>query len=290
MPVSKFTAQTLSIFLFTNWFLSGCTPFHQTSVAPTGTTPSTAASTPTLLPTTEATPRTLDMGWDLLQSGLERRLLNIYDNNNQFVESLHILRLNQNLFRLDVAYNEIPKDLEDWQAETKALIVVNGGYFRIEDDKYIPNGLAIVKGKAFGDSYDTFAGMLAINENGAELRWLANNPYDPTEELWAGLQSFPLLVKPDGKLGFSKQNEDNLQARRTVIGQDKDGKLFFMVASKGYFTLHQLSAFLTASDLNLDIAINLDGGPSSGIIMDNYPQETISAQTPLPIVILVYSR
>lgn len=290
MPIFKYSPCVLSVFFITNWLLSSCTSLRQIDITPTRTTSPTITLSPTLIPTIEVTPSTLDTGWSLLQPGLEKRLLNIYNNQNQLLESLHMLRLDQNLFRLDVAYDETPKDLKNWQAETKASIVVNGGYFRVENDKYIPNGLTIINGKAFGDGYDTFAGMLAINEKSTELRWLANEPYNSTERLVAALQSFPLLIKPGGELGFSKQYEDNLKARRTVIGQDKGGKLFFIVASEGYFTLHELSAYLTESDLNLDIAINLDGGPSSGIIIDNFPQESVFAQTPLPVVILAYPR
>lgn len=199
------------------------------------------------------------------------------------------MRLDQNYFRLEVAYHETPQTLENWQAETQSLIVVNGGYFREENDKYIPNGLTIAGGETIGSSYDAFAGMLAITHNGAELRWLANKPYHPNEPLWAALQSFPVLIKPGGKLGFAKQYEDNLQARRTVIGQDYEDRIILMVADQGYFTLHQLSVYLTESDLNLDIAINLDGGPSSGILLAN-PHEIIPAQSLLPIVITVYVR
>ena len=144
-------------------------------------------------------------------------------------------------------------------------------------------------GEIFGSSYDTFAGMLAIDEKGAELRWLADHPYDSNERLSAAVQSFPMLVKPGGKLGFPKEYEDNQRARRTVIGQDKDGRILFMIASQGDFTLHQLSVYLTESDLNLEIAFNLDGGPSSGILVAN-PQEIIPAQTLLPFVILVYPQ
>jgi len=123
----------------------------------------------------------------------------------------------------------------------------------------------------------------------AELRWLAQKPYEAGEPLRAGLQSFPMLVKPGGELGFPEQFEDNLPARRTVIGQDRAGRILLMVAPRGYFTLHRLSLYLTGSDLELDIAINLDGGPSSGILVAN-PLEAIPSQTLLPIVILVHAR
>jgi exopolysaccharide biosynthesis protein len=230
-----------------------------------------------------------DTGWQLLRPGLERRSIDIYDNQGQQVEAIYLLRLDPNQFRLEVAYHETPQNLEDWQKETNALVVVNGGYFRIENEKYLPNGLTVVNGVPLGSSYGPFAGMLAVNDYGTELRWLEERPYNPYEQLRSALQSFPVLVKPGGVLGFPEQYEDNLKARRTVIGQDRNGQILFMVAPRGYFTLHQLSVYLTESDLNLNIAINLDGGPSSGIWLAQ-PREIIASQTLLPIVILAYPR
>ena len=74
-----------------------------------------------------------------------------------------------------------------------------------------------------------------------------------------------------------------------MIGQDKQGHILFVVAPQGFFTLHQLSVYLTGSDLNLDIAVNLDGGGSTGILVTN-PSEIIPSDRPLPFVILVYPR
>jgi hypothetical protein len=53
--------------------------------------------------------------------------------------------------------------------------------------------------------------------------------------------------------------------------------------------LHQLSLYLTESDLKLDLAINLDGGGSTGILVAN-PREIIPPTRPIPFVILVYPR
>jgi uncharacterized protein YigE (DUF2233 family) len=228
-------------------------------------------------------------GWSLLQPGLERRVIQIYDDQNQQVESLYVWRLDQNYFRMDVAYAETPKSLQTWQEETNAVMVVNGGYFSIENEKYFPDGLTIVNGEAFGSSFDGFGGMLAIDQDRAELRWLVQEPYNSYEPLQAALQSFPILVQPGGKLGFGAERENNARARRTVIGQDQDGRILFIVAPEGYFTLHQLSVYLTESDLNLDIAVNLDGGGSTGILMAN-PREIIPSKVLLPFVILVYAR
>src|SRR5687767_1489190 len=254
------------------------------------TTAVTRTATPTPL---LSVPPTIDIvtdaGWSLLQPGLERRVIQIYNHQNQPVESVHVWRLDQKYFQMDVAYNGTPKSLATWQRETNAAIVLNGGYYSIENERYFPNGLTIVNGEASGRSFNGFGGMLAINEDRAELRWLVQQPYSSYEPLQAALQSFPILVQPGGELGFGAERENNVSARRTVIGQDKDGRILFIVAPQGYFTLHQLSVYLTESDLNLDIAVNLDGGGSTGILVAN-PREIIPPNRSLPFVILVYAR
>lgn len=147
----------------------------------------------------------------------------------------------------------------------------------------------IARGKASGRSFYGYGGMLAIDPSGAELRWLVQEPYNSLEPLQAALQAFPMLVKPGGALGFPAARENYARARRTVIAQDNDGRILIIVAPQGYFTLHQISAYLTESDLNLDIALNLDGGGSTGILVAN-PREVIASKVLLPFVILVYPR
>jgi hypothetical protein len=227
--------------------------------------------------------------WSLVRPGLERRVIPVYDRQNLQVESLHVWRLDQNYFRMDIAYADSPKSLETWQRETNALMVVNGGFYSIENERYFPDGLTIVNGAASEHGLNGFDGLLAIRDSGTEVRWLDQKPYDPAEPLHAALQSFPILVEPGGGLGYGPERESNASARRTVIAQDKDGRVLFIIAPQGYFTLHQLSAYLTESDLDLDIALNLDGGGSTGILVAD-PPEVISPTRPIPFVILVYAR
>jgi hypothetical protein len=230
-----------------------------------------------------------DTGWSLVQPGLERRVIQVYDDQGQPVEAVHIWRIDQNQFRLDVDFSETPRSLEDWQEQTNASLVVNGGYFSVEDEDYSPDGLTVLNGRAYGESFEDFGGMLAILGGRTELRWLVEKPYDPDEQLQAALQSFPILVRPGGQLGFGPEREDQASARRTVIAQDREGRILFIVTPQGYFTLHRLSSYLTESDLNLDIAINLDGGGSTGLLVAD-PRESIPSRVLLPFVILVYER
>lgn len=290
MPASNLVSRLLPFALAMGWILGGCLASPPPAATPTRILPPTAVFTRTASPSIEATLVPRDSGWQALQPGLERRLMRVYDDHNQPVEWMYLLRLDQALFRLDVAYSETPKSLAEWQSASGAAVILNGGYFRIEEGRYLPNGLTISGGKRLGSSYEGFGGMVAIRAQGTEVRGLAKRPYDPGEALLAALQSFPLLVKAGGKIGFPQEYEDGLQARRTVIAQDLDGKLLFIVTPQGYFTLHRLSAYLTASDLRLDVALNLDGGPSSGILVKDTPSATIPAQSPLPVVIVAYPR
>jgi Phosphodiester glycosidase len=297
-PISRLLNSLLILIFIGAWgsvfYYSKAAPGDTDAVtlAPTPTIVSTptARSIPTPAPNLFATADAIpDPSWSQLEPGLERRVIQIYNDQNQHVESLYVWRLDQDYFRLDVAFAERPKTLETWQKETNAALVLNGGYFSINNERYSADGLLIVNGKASGRSFLGYGGMLAIDRSSAELRWLVQKPYDSHEGLQAALQAFPMLVKPGGELGFPATRENHARARRTVIAQDRDGRILLIVAPQGYFTLHQLSVYLTESDLNLNIALNLDGGGSTGALVAN-PREVIPSKVLLPFVILVYAR
>lgn len=263
------------------FLLAGCNFVQPLSAATVTTTITT-----TITPSPTSTPAPSD--WEALQPGLEQRTLEIIEDG-QYLESLYILRLEPEYFEFSVAYDPRGLTLDAWQTQTGALIVINGGYFRLEGEQYTPNGLTVIEDTPMGSSFGDFGGMFAVTNSGPELRWLAQQPYNPNEALHSALQSFPILVKPGGELGFPAEHEDNISARRTVIAQDRAGRILLMIAPQGNLTLHQLSAYLTNAKLDLDIAINLDGGPSSGILLAD-PVEKIPAISPLPIVITVHTR
>jgi uncharacterized protein YigE (DUF2233 family) len=277
----------VSRFLCFSWLwlllLGGCAvePAPPPSPLPTAQLSATPAPTPTLPP--------LDSGWQTLRPGLEQRVLNVVDEQRIWQESVTVLRLDPAFFRFDVAYRpREPLQLEAWRIETGALLVVNGGYYT---EEYLATGLVISETVSFGASYTGFGGMFAVGEDGPQVRSLAEQPYDPAEPLQAALQSFPLLLRPGGEIGFPE--EDGQQARRTVVAQDRAGRILFLVANRGAFTLHGLSLYLASSDLELDVALNLDGGPSSGMLLAGEGEEPalhLPAFALLPAVIAVYPR
>jgi uncharacterized protein YigE (DUF2233 family) len=258
-------------------------PRPSVTVTPSPTHTATPSPTPTITPSPTPLPR--DTGWELRWPGLERRIIPLFDDDGQQTDSLFLLRIEPAFYEFGIAYHPgQPQSLTAWQEETGALVVVNGGFFT---EEYVATGLIVIDGQASGVSYGEFAGMFAVSDGGPEIRWLAERPYNANESLQYGLQSFPILVKPGGVLGFT--DESGRRARRTVVAQDGDGRILFLVASWNSFTLHGLSAYLVNSDLNLDIALNLDGGPSSGLILAD-PAEMVPAFLPSPAVITVRAR
>jgi uncharacterized protein YigE (DUF2233 family) len=131
--------------------------------------------------------------------------------------------------------------------------------------------------------------MFAVLADHVEVRWLVARPYNPVESLRQATQAFPMLVHSGGKPGVV--DDDGQLARRTVVGQDHQGRIVFVVSSDLVFTLKNLSAFLVASDLELDTALNLDGGTSSGMMVAGPDGPTgVDSWIKVPLVIVAEAR
>ena len=260
---------------------SGCAWFPLLSPpTPTPTPPPTPTPAPTPtpyptpygvltapgVPTATSTPEPPDTGWQLLQPGVEVRQVLV--GTGTAVERLAIVRLDPATVRFRVYYDPVvPRTVSGWAEHLQSLLVVNGGYFTPENET---TGLLISEGRAWGTPYGEFAGMFAVSPSpaGAEVvsvRWLRDWPYDPAEPLLEALQSFPVLVKPGGVMGFPADADDGRPARRSVVAQDLQGRILIIVAPRGYLSLHELARFLAESDLDLNVALNLDGGFSTGL-------------------------
>lgn len=253
----------------------------------------TPLPTPTLTPLPTATPlpptstpEPPDTGWQPVVPGVEVRSLNA--SADLAPDRVTIVRVEPTAVRFQVLYAPgQPLPISAWAQQSGALLVVNGGYFT---EDYQATGLLITHGERHGVTYDDFAGMFAVTAEGAaSVRWLRARPYDPAEPLREALQSFPVLVKPGGVMGFPSGADAGSPARRTVVAQDRQGRLLFLVAQRGYFSLHGLAVWLTTSDLDLESALNLDGGASSGLwLTGGPPAAQIESGVPVPVVIAIF--
>ncbi len=207
--------------------------------------------------------------------------------NNE--DTVTIIRFDPHSIHLSIGYRpDKPLNLSSWVKQTGAMASVNGGYF---DEHNQATGLVISNGNVAGTSYSGYGGMLAVDAQGAiSLRSLRDQPYDPnSEQLLQATQSTPMLIINGKRTNFSA---DAASKRRTVVAKDKQGRLLFIISPSQAFSLDELADLLidhaTASDLNLQTALNLDGGSSTGLYLNAGSQKvTIDPITPLPIVISI---
>ncbi len=191
--------------------------------------------------------------------------------------------------RLRVAYTPGQAQFIDrWaDANPKALVTFNGGYFD-PDAKVI--GVLVADGQAYGASLQGYGGMLTADASGViDVRSLRTKPYSAGEKLTAALQCYPVLVMPGG-VSSTLANDNGARARRTVVAIDRSGR-FLVIAITDPLTLTESSAWLLASGLQVDRALNLDGGPSTGVLVRTPSMNrTVPALSPLPFVVYVEAR
>lgn len=128
--------------------------------------------------------------------------------------------------------------------------------------------------------------MFYIQNGQPGLRDLSVEPYEADESFEEAMQAYPVLVR-NGRAAVTF-NDERFN-RRTAVGIDKLGRVVLLVIDEPVVSLYELSHWLAASDLELEMALNLDGGSSSGMVVatESDPLE-VDSRGPVPIVIAAY--
>lgn len=144
----------------------------------------------------------------------------------------------------------------------KALAVVNGGYFEAD---FRPTTWVVDAGVQLSAKSDTSkGGVLALGPDGIYVGPFAGLGFAPR----LAVQSFPLVVEPEGKPGVYR--DDGRRAARTIACLVDDTLHFIVItAPRGDGpTLFETATLLREPRPNgfgCRRALNLDGGPSSGV-------------------------
>jgi uncharacterized protein YigE (DUF2233 family) len=203
-------------------------------------------------------------------------------------DTVTIVRFDVHKIKLSVGYQPgQPLSMNDWMQQAHPLAIINGGYF---DQQFNATALVVSNGKIFGESYSGFGGMLSVNAHGTvSERSLRQQPYAPNnEQLEQATQSAPMLILGGKRTQFSA---DASQTRRSVVAMDKQGHLLFIVSPNPVFSLDELADQLASSDLSIAVALNLDGGSSTGLYVNGGSSHVaIDSLAKLPIVIIIKTR
>ncbi len=210
----------------------------------------------------------LDYTWQTIGKGLSFTRIEVFEKKT-IAESLAVVRIDPNLnsFRL---FHGTPRRIQEWRERTNATILINGSYFSQQGQ---PVGLVLIDGKTYGPLKNpAMRGMFVAEPRGvspdlprATILDLSAAPVDIAKLPWnQGLMSFPLLLDSRGRIRVKKTD---LQAQRTVIATDRRGNILICHTSGDYFTLFELAKFLKSSSLEIDVALNLDGGSKAQLLI-----------------------
>ena len=138
--------------------------------------------------------------------------------------------------------------------------IVNGGYF---DENLNPIGYFQVDGNVLSSTEDpSLSGFITITAEGElSLHW-KKIPEQAYRDI---VQAGPYIIDPGGRIGIHSRS--GKAAKRTVIGQCEDGRILVLTTTE--IDLYDLARILKSELPYLERALNLDGGPSVGLIYND---------------------
>ena len=156
---------------------------------------------------------------------------------------------------------------EQYDASTD-LLIVNGGYF---DGLFRPVGYCQIGGEVLNAEDSTkLSGYVVINEAGAlDLLWKQRPETDVAHDV---LQVGPYVIDPGGKIGI--HSSAGTTAKRTLIAKKRDGSILVITTTPVF--LDQLAKILKAEIPDIERALNLDGGPSTGLVYQDVHVENVN--------------
>jgi uncharacterized protein YigE (DUF2233 family) len=228
------------------------TPVPTLAVPPVPTT----APAPTLIPTVSISAD----GWQAVRSGVQLR--EMYRDAAAQAGRVFVVRIDPAQVDFHVQYQpDHPLRVTEWYSNSRALIVMNSSFF---DGANRAVGQIVTDGAVGGQVHERMQGAFYLTAVGATV-WPLQGWIKPAGlQVIEAVESFPMLLLPGGLLN-PDVSEDTRAARRTVVAVDRAGRVLFIVTPGSTFTLYGLAAWLANSQLDLDTALNFDGGSSSGL-------------------------
>ncbi len=166
--------------------------------------------------------------------------------------------------------------------DDEMLAVVNGGYFEAD---FKPTGWLKSQGTELSHKADTSkGGVFALGKTGFYVGPFSGLTFDP--EL--AIQSHPLIVEAEGAPGIHR--DDGRRAARTVVCVGEGRLRFILIAApRGDGpTLFESATLLrepAPRGFGCSRALNLDGGPSSGVVFG----PAVPAKSRVPIAPVAYA-
>lgn len=231
--------------------------------------PDEILATVTALPQPTATAAT---AWQVLEPGLEWRTLRPEGDE---LAQIVVLRIDPRLYHFRARYRAgEPLGLAHWlELEPSASVIVNANFF---DRAYRALGAVVSDGDHFGKAYRDRGGSFVVKNDAASVHGYRDGAVVLDEGVEQAVQGFPLLVHR-GEQAYFAAGTTRARSRRTIIAEDRHGKILILVSPLLGLSLAGMSAYLPTTDLEIETAVNLDGGgstmlaiPDAGYILPSF--------------------
>jgi uncharacterized protein YigE (DUF2233 family) len=221
--------------------------------------------------------------WKEVEKGLSYSSL-IETTQTGEEKDLMLVKIDPKLFSFNIYQNpsqDEAKTIKEVHEETGAILSFNGGFFT-EDFK--PTGLLLDKGEILRkiSPADLLNGIFAIKNDHTALLLSQNVRIGKANYYSFAIQNGPLLIDENGSIQIS--SDTHKLANRTALGIDKDGNIVLIILKLSLLnpdntiSLYEFAQLLKNNDalrpLFLHSVLNLDGGPSTGMMLgDSYYPE-----------------
>ena len=196
------------------------------------------------------------LDWQSLDPGFEAAELPVLADGRE-VDRVMLARIDPGKFRFVLRAAPGGHTLEAWRAQLGAAMVINGGFFARDGAPATP--MLSGRQRLGPPAYDARHGAFVASDDFTGIRDLRHGDWTSAfRDAEDAAVSFPLLLGADG--GNSALPGDR-RASRSFVGQDRAGRVILGTTRGAAFALDRLAAFLKASPLDLELALNLDGGP-----------------------------
>jgi len=215
-----------------------------------------------------------------------------------------VMRLDPNRTRLQVKHYTCQPEARqmniiEWQRNTHALAVFNAGQY-YPDYSYM--GMLVSGGQVISHRlHPGYKAALVASPLGKGPRAcvldLTREPLDPDSPRWREVAQSFMLFDESGALRIRKSSQI---ANRTVVAQDRQGRLLVFTSEGGY-TLHEFAQVLRAQPLHISHAMSMDGGYEAELCVQignfryasfgrwepDHDSDAPGARVPLPAVVAV---
>lgn len=172
-----------------------------------------------------------------------------------------------------------PTTIERLEKKYKPLAVFNGSYF---DENFLPVGLLKVDNHIlYGLNKYGNTGILAINQDKLDI--FNKKDIDKYKNKYDNLmQSGPILVEENGKSGIYSDNHE-YSARTSIAINRKNETLIVIADSSASPSLWEFAQVLIKDEkkggFSVKLAINLDGGSSTGLRINSRMKKLILSES-----------